>query len=644
MNNKKLTSVLIISVMIFAGAISITEYYRDNGSSPNNAGVTGVFGPSVNISCPNTLEGDGFHLSNNTTINIQLYLPVPQAVHKGLNTVDMLGMNRYNNSVEDLLMNITIYPLNDTYTKFFLPITFDRVSHEWSNITKHYTGNTDLSMTVEAIKTVTHDNGTLYIYQYYNNVPFNPLNVHIGKLSAVTEVSDSSTGASINVLNRWFNGSDVNVTQYSQVVYTPINFNVGLSFSDKPLEIVHEKHSVPNISVSNNNMKNEQMNALITPVKCGNPIVKYECKYYNVTSSIIENVTDFHGMLPLSIAHIGRNADNGKSLVDTGNTISLSDSIINLSSNQVYESSSGQITTTVSPNPSVSKVFSFIGGGSATGANAYPTAMWNSLVKNSTEGKALNHTTVVIGIPGVSYYFERYSTYTYLHKEKLKILECPNTGSYSINVLSNSILKTTFDGRYTVGQITNINTTNGLQLSYSNLPISAVWVIQHYLKTKTGSFNLNDSGRGDTYSTATFYEHSAGWLNVSSAYKQVSDGLKIFSAALGLELAIVSAESAANGADMDATEPAVILAVTSIIAHVIGLSGDILGDMSSVGSFSNTGNAQIFSFISNSPAPGSNYTVNYFESNNPIELNLNGQTYFFHAPDNFYNATEITTA
>ncbi len=95
---------------------------------------------------------------------------------------------------------------------------------------------------------------------------------------------------------------------------------------------------------------------------------------------------------------------------------------------------------------------------------------------------------------------------------------------------------------------------------------------------------------------------------------------------------------------MDATEPAVILAVTSIIAHVIGLSGDILGDMSSVGSFSNTGNAQIFSFISNSPAPGSNYTVNYFESNNPIELNLNGQTYFFHAPDNFYNATEITTA
>ena len=44
MNNKKLTSVLIISVMIFAGAISITEYCRDNGSSPNNAGVTGVFG------------------------------------------------------------------------------------------------------------------------------------------------------------------------------------------------------------------------------------------------------------------------------------------------------------------------------------------------------------------------------------------------------------------------------------------------------------------------------------------------------------------------------------------------------------------------------------------------------------------------
>ena len=393
------------------------------------------------------------------------------------------------------------------------------------------------------------------------------------------------------------------------------------------------------------NTNKEKISDLITPVKCGNPIVKYEYKYYNVTSSVLENVTDFNGLLPLSIAHIGRNADNGKSLVVTTNTISTSDFAMNLSSNQVYESSSGQITTTITPIPSVSKVFSSIEVGSMTGTSAYPTAMWNSL-NGTTKSKALNHTTVAIGIPGVSYYFGRYSTYTYLHKEKLEIIKCPNTGHHSINVLSNSIISTTFDGSYTVAEITNINTTNGLQLSYSNLPISAVWVIQHYLKTKTGSFILNDSGREKTYTTTTFYDRSTGWLNISNAYyKQVSEGLKIFPATLGLELAIVSAESAANGADMDVTEPAVILAVTSKISHVIGLSGDILGDMSSVVSlFSSTGNAQIFSSISNSPAPGSNYTVNYFESSNPLELNLNGQTYFFHTPDNFYNVTEITTA
>ena len=642
MINRKLISIILISVMIFAGALSITEYYGDSSHSPTAISKTGVFGPSVILSCSNNLDDHGFHLSNNTTINIQLYLPVPQAVHKGMNTVNMSGMNRYNNSVEDLLMNVTIYPVNDTYTKFFLPLTFNHVAHEWSNVTKHYRGSTNLSMTVEATKTVTQENGTLYIYQYYNNIPFNPLNVHTGKPSAVTEVSDSSTGSSINGLNRWFNGSDINVTQYSQVEYTPINFNIGLSFSSKPLQIVHEKRFIPTISDSNVDRK--QMNDLITPVKCGNPIVKYECRYYNVTSSVLENVTDFNGMLPLSIAHIGRNADNGKSLVVTGNTICLSDSVINLSSNQVYESSSGQITTTISPNPSVSKIFSSIEGGSATGAVAYPTAIWNAIVKNSTESRALNHTTVVIGIPGVSYYFERYSTYTHLHREKLEILECPNTGSYSINVLSNRIIKTTLDGKYTVGEITNINTTNGLQLSYSNLPIGAVWVIQHYLKTRKGSFILNESGSEKTYSTETFYEHSTGWLNVSSAYKQVSEGLKIFSATMGLELAIVSAESAANGADMDATEPAVIVQVASIISHVIGLSGDILGDFSSVGSFSNSENGKIFFFISNSPLPGSNYTVNYFESSNPIELNLNGQTYSFYAPENFYNATAVTTA
>jgi len=164
------------------------------------------------------------------------------------------------------------------------------------------------------------------------------------------------------------------------------------------------------------------------------------------------------------------------------------------------------------------------------------------------------------------------------------------------------------------------------------------------MKSGAGSFNLNESGFRKTYSSSTFYEHTTGWLNVSNAYKQVSDGLKIFSATMGLELAIVSAESAANGVDMDATEPAVILAVASIIAHVIGLSGDILGDMSSVASFSSTTNAQIYSGISNSPAPGSNYVVNYFQSGNPIELNLDGQTYSFYAPENFYNATAITTA
>ena len=645
MGSKKLISILIISVMICAGAVSITEYYRDNRSSPNTHTVIGVFGPSVQLFCSNNADSKGFHLSNNTTINVQLYLPVPQADHHDLHTIDMSGMNRYNNSVEDLLMNITLYPWNDTYTKFFMPLTFNHVAHEWSIVMKNYVGKTDLSMSVEAAKTVSHDNGTVYIYQYYNNVPFDPCNVNIGELSAVTENPGVSTGVNMNMMNRWFNGSDVNVTQYSRVDYTPVNFYVNLSFSDQQLQIVHEKHSVTDVSGTNASMKNRQVNDYrITPVKCGNPKVIYEYRYYNVTSSIMDNVTDFNGMLPLSIAHIGRNADNGKSLVGIGNTIALLDSTINLSSNRICENS-GQITTTMSSKPSVSKIFSSIEGASSTVAIAYPTEILKDLNPNLTESNALNHTTILIGIPGVSYFFGRYSTYTYHHRVKLEILECPNTGSWSINVLSNIITSTKLDGRYTVSEITNINTTQGLQLSFSYLPISAAWVIQHYMKSGTGSFTLNDSGSGDTYSSATVYEHTKGWMEVSNAYKQVSDGLKIFSATMGLELAIVSAESAANGADMDTTEPAVILAVASIIAHVIGLSGDILGDMSSVGSFSNSRYSGVYSSISNSPAglPGSDYVVNYFQSGNPIELSLDGQTYSFYAPENFFNATAITT-
>lgn len=650
--SRKTIAVITAVIMVSAGVVVLAENYR-NGNGPDNdlRGRTVFIGPYITLSS----NGKTLSVENNTTIQLEIYAPVPNDYK--MNSVQycnfkMNSSNLTNNSLSDMVLNLTLLPFTHNSSRYFMNGNLVNIISGWSSAMDQYTGKNNISLTVMALKTVDED-GNISIYQYYNNLPFNPLSIHplLTNVSSLSDGTETTGLTARNTVNSLIMESNTNLTGYRNVCIDPVGFNLSLSFPKKPFQTIKNTdmndsstNKVPLIErINMKNRKGDDVNS-IKGAGCSEPLkTGYSDLYYTSTSDSLQKATRAQGVLPLSVVHMGRNADMGDSLVVSGSEFTMINDDLKINSNQVYESSSGEVTTTMSGSASYEHMANLSSAVTLLNSqNAYPTHISEKL--GDSNNMALDNTTVMLGISGVTFCYAHYGRYTYHHEEELEYEYCPDTGVIvNEKVVWNHVLSTIEDGDYSIGRVVNINTANSLELTAEHLPIQDSWVMEHYLTYKrSGSLSLNTSGEGNEYSSTTIFSSSQSWLNTSSVYEKIGNALSIFSSALGIELTIMSIAAALNGGDGDLTEGAVILDAASIINSYVGMSATLMGMYSTIASISGSGYASVGISITNSPIDGgSGYNVDYYESTNPISYTLGGNSYSFYAPEDFYNVTSI---
>ncbi|MHB1471596.1 MAG: hypothetical protein ACYCWJ_08880, partial [Thermoplasmataceae archaeon] len=130
----------------------------------------------------------------------------------------------------------------------------------------------------------------------------------------------------------------------------------------------------------------------------------------------------------------------------------------------------------------------------------------------------------------------------------------------------------------------------------------------------------------------------------ASVIKEAHDALAVFSASLGLGLAITDTLAALNSADADATEPSIVADSINLISQATGMAATVTGLFSTISFLAKSDTAFIGSGMSNEQLPGlqgSNYTIAYYQSSIPITFSYNGNSYSFYAPADYFNATGI---
>jgi hypothetical protein len=345
-------------------------------------------------------------------------------------------------------------------------------------------------------------------------------------------------------------------------------------------------------------------------------------------------------MLPLQGVHIGRNAEQGNSMIVFSGGITVVDDSINLASNHVYSSPSGSITTTLSMQPSFIH-FSKVMGSNALNESIAPPEGVSELLDNSSY--AQNLTTALLGIQGVKYEFQHYSRYTYSYRDYWVEEVCP-LYRHKPHLLSQTLLSTTYDGNFTIGEIVHVNLTGGLEVFAHPVSIWDAWVMQHYLLLDSnGGVQLNVSGSGSGYQSSTIWAKTYGWTNAVKAYREAEHALDVFPAPISLGLAITATSAAASSSDFDAAS--IVTVAGGVIARIISLAPKVLGQFSSVGFISGKMAMSSIWGLSNNPlfGSGSNYTMSFYESPGRVMFTLPvGNSYFFYAPEDYLNATAIT--
>jgi hypothetical protein len=228
----KLIAIVLSAVLIIAAVslYAIAVYSSINSKKVNKP--VAYFGPRIVIES----NEDGAAIGNNTAINVQIYSAVPDSfVKNGISIHSIPSGNQWNNSVNDELLNATMMPGNNSTGTLFMPPLFNSIAEEWVPLLSRDTGTNYPSLTVEAVKSV-ELNGSIQLYQYYNNLPFDPFNLSI--VSANSTVLSNSTLLSSTGRERWFNGTGLNPSDYSEVYFTNLSFNLRLVFPSTPLQVI----------------------------------------------------------------------------------------------------------------------------------------------------------------------------------------------------------------------------------------------------------------------------------------------------------------------------------------------------------------------------------------------------------------------
>jgi hypothetical protein len=610
----KIASVIAAITMI---SVPLAYIYTSTSNTSNPDSIS--FGPRIIISYPGNITG-----TNNTTVQVQVFSVVPRSVGMSSRHVSLSGLNVSNNSYYVQLLNITL--ANNTTATFLSPV-FNTIVLDWSRIFSGYSGTTMPALTIEATKTVISSNKT-YLYDYYNNIPYNPESIKMVTLNGSYINSTSYRG--------WFNNTEVPTGSYSYSVlnFPNLSFNQSLMFPDIASDIFN--NTIYNLGDGRSN---------------GNSILPDSSDiYYTYPVDTVDQgvtTTSINGVLPFIAIHMGRGTANGASIVHLGAAVTVINDTLGINSAQIGISASGAITSQMSTNPSYEHVASLYTG---TSVNEYPVYPLNLFSSSANSSVRQNQTTGYVGIQNVTYTFTHFNQYTNSYKNEYQktcviyeYIDGQPIYKCSTELLSSTLLSSVYDGNFTVGSITNINTTNGIQLQSGFLPIEVNMVLQKLLEgSSNGTLVLNDSGSGTTLQASTVWAHTYAYTNGAQAIQDASNALKTFSTAIDLGLAVSDVLSAADV--FDTTLPEIVSDSLELISQTLDMSASVLNLFSTISFVSGTKAVSIGYGVTNAPAPtGSSYNMQLFESASPLSFIANGNSYQIYAPTDYLNATSIIT-
>jgi hypothetical protein len=557
-----------IAAIIIIGVFSSSFYYEYKDEKYL------IIGPKLTLS---TITYSGKVTGNET---VQVFSEMPSTVGEFTTTfgngIDISNKNIYNNSAFVELLNAT-FPYSEKSVNLFLSPVFMKVANEWVSLLGSMEGSQIPSLDIYATLS-TVDNGRLYVYSYYNNIPFNPFNVTLSEFNGNSD---------------WFSNSSINTADYTSITFANLSLYANVSFD------MNSPSFVNSINISSPSMIPETQLSVYGGGG-GQSGTFYEPLWYkNITLP-----------LPLVATHISLNDSNAFSnIIDSAAFVKGSVSI-NLNSNTVSNSTSGTVTNQMSTDPSLN-----------VSAIIYPDASPDVYPADTNiNGKTVgnNYTTAMIAIDN--------ATYELIHGNIIYVYD--NAGGESAEYL----------GNYTTIQISAIDSENGFRMEGVYLPPAAYGVVDKLFNNNVslGSLSPNQEILG-----STIWTNSQGYSNAANVYSKIAKTMKIFSVSIGLGLAIEDAIAATNAADADASEGAVIAESAKLISATLAMSSDIISLYSSI-DFISSGNLTGFGYgVTNYAIPltsGSSFYMLDHESTQPITFTANGETYTFYAPSNFIDA------
>jgi len=560
--------VAIIIIVVFSS--SFYYLYKDEKKDEKNL----IIGPKLTLS---TITSSG----NVTGIEtVQVFSEMPSIIGEFTsnfgNGIDIGNKNIYNNSAFVELLNAT-FPYSGKSVNLFLSPLFMKVADEWVSLLGSMEGSQTPSLDIYATLSIV-ENGTLYVYSYYNNIPFNPFNVTLSEFNGKTD---------------WFSNSSINTADYTSITFANLTLHANVSF-----DINNPSFVVP-INISSPSMIPETQLSVYGGGG-GQTGTFYEPLWY-------KNITI---PLPLVATHISLNDSNALSIISDSAAFGMGSVSINLNSNTVSTSTSGTVTNQMSTDPSLNVT-----------AITYPDASpvvypADTNVNGETVGN--NGTTAMIAIDN--------ATYELIHGDIIYVYY--NAGHESAEYL----------GNYTTIQISAIDTANGFRMEGVYLPPAAYGVVDKLFNNNVslGSLSPNQEILG-----STIWTYSQGYSNAANVYSKIAKTLKLFSLSIGLGLAIGDAIAATNAADADASEAEIVDESVSLISATLAMSADIISLYSSI-DFISSGTLTGFEYgVTNyaiPPTSGSSFYLLDHESTQPITFTANGETYTFYAPSNFIDA------
>ena len=181
-NSNKLLAIGIIALAVVAFSIPLSSYYSNSHSNEKNSEGPLIHAHTVleNADAAPFSSDSGSSSMNLSNVSLAIFSPVPDSLSL-TKAFNLTAMNQTGNPYEVRLFQGNAS--HDGDINAHLSSRFFNIVREWISDITSGTGQVSLML----YASFTHEyNDSLYVYSYYNNIPFDPMNPEL--LSPVTQL------------------------------------------------------------------------------------------------------------------------------------------------------------------------------------------------------------------------------------------------------------------------------------------------------------------------------------------------------------------------------------------------------------------------------------------------------------------------